>query len=180
MPAPPPDRHRCFIALGPAADTRAHLGGLGATLPPARLQPPDLHLTIAFLGGLTADQETQLHAALPSLAHALPALEGASLEFWPQPTRPRVAVVSFALPAPLRRLVADMQAILRDMDLQVETRPFRPHVTLARFKTGQPMPDPPRAAPAIPPARFDTLGLYCSAPSGSATRYAALFRFDLT
>lgn len=179
MPATASDHSRCFIALGPDDCTRARLAALGANLPPARLLPADLHLTLAFLGSLTPDHEIRLRAALAPLARALPVLDGESLELWPQPARPRVAVASFSLPAPLRRLVEDTQTIVRGMGLPVEGRPFRPHVTLARFKAGQSMPDLPRPMPAIPPARFGTLGLYASAPAGSELRYAALFRFDL-
>jgi len=179
MPTTASDHSRCFIALGPDDDTRARLAALGAGLPPAHLLPADLHLTIAFLGSLTPDHEIRLRAAQADLARALPVLDGESLELLPQPARPRVAVASFSLPAPLRRLVEDTQGIVRGMGLPVEGRPFRPHVTLARFKAGQAMPDLPRPMPAIPTARFDTLGLYASAPAGSERRYVALFRFDL-
>lgn len=178
---PAPNRSRCFIALGPDAPTRRRLEGLAKSLPaPARLHPADLHLTIAFLGALTAECEAGLHDALRPLARRLPDLAFTSLELWPSPARPRVAVAGYALPDGLRQLVAETQAILTGMALPVESRPFRPHVTLARFKHGQPAPSPSPQPAGVPPARFETLGLYCGAPAGSAVRYAALFRFDLT
>ncbi|MDX3907426.1 MAG: RNA 2',3'-cyclic phosphodiesterase [Pigmentiphaga sp.] len=184
MPTPfprqaPATRSRCFIALGPDAPTRAWLAELGAGLPPARLHPADLHLTVAFLGTLTADHEAHLHAALTPMAHRLPDLALTSLELWPHPARPRVAVAGFALPDPLRQLVGATRALLRDMALPVEGRPFRPHVTLARFKPGQPAPALPAPAGPFPSARFDTLGLYCTAAPGTGVRYQALFRLDL-
>ncbi|VCU71137.1 2',5' RNA ligase family [Pigmentiphaga humi] len=178
MPAAPLCHPRSFIALAPDAASRARLAEAGTALPPARLLAADLHLTIAFLGALEARQAAALQAALQPLARAIPDLEAAGLTLWPHAARARVAVATFGLPDALRQMVAQTQAVLRAMDLPVEDRPYRPHVTLARFGAGKPAP---RALPeiALPPMRFETLGLYCSAGPGAGTRYRALFRLPL-
>lgn len=171
---------RCFIALSPDRPTRQRLANLACPLPAtARLHPADLHLTIAFLGNLDAGHEARLRETLRPLARRLPDLDLASLELWPAPSRPRVAVAAYALPDPLRALYDATRTVLIDMALPVESRPFRPHVTLARFKHDQRAPAELPPPSGEPPARFDGLGLYCTAPPGSPARYAALFRFDL-
>lgn len=176
-----PSRLRCFIALGPDPATRKRLAGLALAFPePARLHPADLHLTLAFLGTLTEDHEARLREALHPLARRQPDLSFSSLAIWPTPERPRVAVAEYALTEALRELVRSTQRILGGMALPVETRPFRPHVTLARFKPGQRTLSPPASPTAGPPARFDCLGLYCKAAPGSTVRYTNLFRFDLS
>lgn len=171
---------RSFIALGPDAPTRARLAQAGASLPPARLHAADLHLTIAFLGALTEQQATQLHAALRPLARRLPDLDEQGWALWPGTARPRVAVATFGLPAQLRELVQATQDTLRTMGLPVEDRPYRPHVTLARLGQGRPAPRVlPQPSAPVPAARFDTLGLYCTAAPNAGVRYRALFQLPL-
>ncbi|MDH2236485.1 RNA 2',3'-cyclic phosphodiesterase [Pigmentiphaga sp. GD03639] len=176
--APPPSYPRCFIALGPDAATRLDLADRAARLPGTPLRPADLHLTLAFLGGLDAGQADRLAEALGALATAVPPLDSLAFELWPHPAHPRVAVQAYALSDRLRALVAQVQAILRSMDLPVETRPFRPHVTLARFGHDRAVPPIP-AAPQAPPAAFDSLGLYCLAARETGLRYQVLYRWAL-
>src|SRR5690606_29007465 len=97
----------------------------------------DLHLTLAFLGGLTDLQREELANTLPALAPALPELSFTGVEIWPGPQRARVQVATFALPEALKELVQRLNPLLVDMGLPVDSRPFRPHVTLARFAHGR-------------------------------------------
>lgn len=45
-----------------------------------------------------------------------------------------------AVPAPLLALHGSLARVLRDLDLPVDERPFRPHVTLARRAAGATLP----------------------------------------
>lgn len=89
-----------------------------------------VHLTLAFLGDVPVTSVPDLRGIGDRLPH-----EGALLEFdtlgawrasgvaWVAPSR---------LPPPLTQLHATLNQALRDSGFEVETRPFRPHVTLAR------------------------------------------------
>jgi len=179
LPADPPSTAswpRSFLALAPDAATRAQLGAIPA-LPGAKpTHVDDLHLTLAFIGAITDAQRHSLAEALPGLAAQLgplPPLAPLGIDTWPSPARPRVRVALYALPDPLRRLVAEVQTTLLAAELPIDTRPFRPHVTLARFTRGA-EPISGADAPLPHAARFASLGLYCRSDAAGGARYACL------
>lgn len=122
----------------------------------------DLHLTLAFVGGISDVQRQALADALPALAalaRPLPLLSGTGLEAWPNAERARVWVATFVLPDSLRVLVDAVHTVVTATGLPIERRPFRPHITLARFiKGGVKMQA--QAAPPDYVAKVDALGLY--------------------
>lgn len=176
MPSP---WNRCFIALSPDAPTREMLANLPVARPARRVAFDDLHLTLAFLGAVTPAQGHALGDAIHELATPLPALEFLNLALWPGPGRPQVQVAQFGYPDALRALVRDVQAVQRRLDLPVESRKFRPHVTLARFRGGAGAVDAEslmlmESLHGVPAAHFDAIALYASMPAGSGPRYRML------
>lgn len=147
MPGPAPDAAlRLFLALWPAAATRLALQQHADAWnwpPSARRTPPErLHVTLHFLGDVPA-------GALPALRKGLAVdWDGCELVFdhgrvWPG----GIAVLEAGeVPAGLTRLHAALAARLLALDLPVEERRYRPHVTLARKAFG-----------ARPPAGFAPL-----------------------
>lgn len=143
-PAPPssaPPFARLFLALWPGP---AGLRSLASwqhrwTWPPgAAVVPAErLHVTLHFIGPVPL-------ARLTEVAHGLAVpmsrfdLTFGRAEIWP---RGLAVLCTDAVPEPLTALHAHLQASLQRLALPVETRPFRPHVTLAR-----------KAAGAAPPA----------------------------
>nr|MBF0685322.1 RNA 2',3'-cyclic phosphodiesterase [Pseudomonas sp.] len=122
------------------------------------------------------DQQCEeLTNILPALAASLPELPFTGLEIWPGLQRARVQVATFALPQALNELVQRLNPLLVDMGLPVDSRPFRPHVTLARFAHGRSA----SAADEKPStqefsARFEAISLYARAPAHESVRYRTL------
>ncbi|MEI2417005.1 RNA 2',3'-cyclic phosphodiesterase [Orrella sp. JC864] len=177
MPSP---WNRCFIALAPDARTRERLADLPIARPARRVAFDDLHLTVAFLGPVRPDQGHALAHALPELAAPLPELAFLNLALWPSAARPQVQVAQYDYPEALRALVAHVQTVLRRLQLPVETRKFRPHVTLARLRRDAGGCDA-QSLQMIetwrdgPPAGFESIGLYSSVGEpGTGARYRLL------
>ncbi|MGN6650193.1 2'-5' RNA ligase family protein, partial [Trinickia sp.] len=116
---------------------------------------------------------------------------------WPSAAHPRLVVVPFADDDGLAELEARVRELVGSLGLPVDDhRPFRPHITLARFARSPRSPHSPSAsAPArevsagrVPPRvalpfdaatleavpRFDTLTLYSSTLARPGARYRAL------
>lgn len=154
---------RCFLALAPDTATR---DALAAAPLPASVQaaaPDDLHLTLAFLGAVTPAQGQSLIQALPHLARKLPPLPFQHNATWPNTDAPRVEVACYAFAPELQALLSDTHAVLRQLGLPIEARPFRPHVTLGRYpRHATPVAGQQPAILMPPTARFTAIGLYTS------------------
>jgi 2'-5' RNA ligase len=122
---------RLFIALWPDPRMRAALAAQrdAWAWPPgaAPVRDDNLHATLHFLGAVAAGRVAALRTAL-----ALPferfVLERFEPKLWPG----GLAVLEGETPPALAALHARLADALRALDLAVETRPYRPHVTLAR------------------------------------------------
>lgn len=137
---------RLFLGLWPAAPVTAALQAHSACWdwPAAarRTQPQRLHATLHFIGDVAVER-------LPALQQAL-ACDWAGCDLvldraavWPG----GIAVLEAGtVPAALTRLHACLGQALARLDLPLETRRYRPHVTLAREARG-----------ARPPPAFEPL-----------------------
>jgi 2'-5' RNA ligase len=168
-PAPP---LRLFLGIWPPAEVASALAAQAAAWSwPAsarRTAADRLHFTLHFIGAVAA-------ARLPELQQALQVpWEGCTLlldraQVW----HGGIAVLeALHVPAPLVRLHAALADRLRALDLPVEERRYRPHVTLAR-KAGGAAP-PPDFAPVHWPVAPAYL-LLQSLPGGRG--YLPLQRF---
>jgi 2'-5' RNA ligase len=137
-----PPAARLFLALWPDDAARRALAAWRDrwSLPEGAAPVADerLHLTLHFIGAVALARLDSVAAGL-----AVPfsgfTLDAGLAERWPHGIaawRPREA------PPELVTLHQRLAAALRALDLPVEQRPFRPHVTLAR-----------KAAAAMPPLR---------------------------
>ena len=182
------DWHRCFIALTPDVATRDALAALPVG-PAARRVPVDqLHMTVAFLGSVAPSTGAILAGQLSSVVLPLPSVCAQACEYWPSAAHPRLVVVPFAAGDGLVDLEAGVRELVSSLGLPVdEHRPFRPHITLARFaRSARPAreagggPSVPHGAPPLEKAalqvipRFDTLTLYSSTLARHGARYRAL------
>lgn len=124
-----------------------------------------LHVTLHFIGALDAARLPALGAALPPLPQPF-VMDFGRARLWPR----GVAVLEpLAVPEALLELHGRLAQALRALDLPVETRALRPHVTLARHALGARAPDElapwswPVAGYALvsslagPPPRYDIL-----------------------
>lgn len=124
---------RWFFAIWPEPGAREALADqLDALIPPRarRTHPLDLHLTLVFLGELDTERLRCAEAAAGALRADPFALRIDRVGWFP---RSRVLWCGpSSTPAPLQGLFADLQDRLRRCDIAPESRPYRPHVTLAR------------------------------------------------
>ena len=145
---------RLFIAIDLPKPVSWRLGQL-LVQPPRGVRPVrpgQLHLTLHFLG----DVEDAAHAALPEalgrVTHAAFSIAIHGTGVFPPHGRPTVLWAGLAESEGLVELHAAIGAAVESCGLEVEHRPYVPHVTLARLTP---------AAPRAWTARFlgDTAGL---------------------
>jgi len=143
---------RLFLGLWPGPEEHAALRQHLAQWqwpPPARRTPPErLHITLHFIGDVPADRVPLLRREL-AVPWAGCTLRLDRAEVWPG----GIAVLEAqTVPDALADLQARLAEALVRLELPVESRRYRPHVTLARKARGA----KPPAADAIrwtaPPA----------------------------
>jgi RNA 2',3'-cyclic 3'-phosphodiesterase len=132
---------RAFFALSPDDEVRETLAGLGRDV--ARrsrgraVSPENAHLTLAFVGDVTRDSLAVLQAVGDRAPKTGFVVGFDSLGAW------RASGVAWiapsVLPPPLLKLHSTLMDALNAEGFELETRPFRPHVTLAR-RCLQPLP----------------------------------------
>lgn len=138
-----PGAVRLFLALWPSAAERAALVRYRAPwgCPPgsAPVKAERLHLTLHFIGQVERRRLNEVSAGLAVPFEPL-ALDFSRAEIWPR----GLAVLPVTeTPCELRRLHALLGDALRRLDLPVEQRIFRPHITLARRAAGTNPPSEP-------------------------------------
>ena len=132
---------RLFLALWPSPRVRAALldyqkawlWNAGASL----VQPKNLHLTLHFMGHVPRERLALLLKRL-AVPFAPFTLTFDQPDLWPSGT---AVLAPHAPPADFRQLHDALGQALQRLELPVESREFRPHITLARHASG-----------ALPPA----------------------------
>lgn len=180
------DRLRLFVALELPAEAVAALAAFRDAAADSAVWRPlrdeALHLTLAFLGRRPADDVAAVGAALEEAAGAAPPLSLGGALLLP-PRRGRVLCASVvddggALAA-LQRAVGD--GLVAAGVYTAETRPYRPHVTVARLRGGaRPPREPPAAGPEPVAFRGGPLTLFRSRPGRGGASYEALARAALS
>jgi len=168
-PGPAPSA-RLFIALWPGPKVRQALAACRDATPwppgAAPVASEKLHVTLHFIGSVPPGRVAEVAAALQVPVKAFEWRLG-TVARW----HGGLAVLCpSSVPLPLQQLHADLAEALRQLALPVETRAFRPHVTLARRA---PACEP--VAPAEPVRwRVNGYALVQSLPDG---RYRVLQRY---
>ena len=98
-------------------------------------------------------------------------------EWWPTQRRPRLLVATGAAGTPLAKVQTTLNAELAKYALPCETRPFRPHLTLARLQRSARLLDElPAFLEDVPVER---LALYRSEPGDSGSIYRIIWQAPL-
>jgi 2'-5' RNA ligase len=179
------DDVRAFVALELGEDVRAALEKLTASLRPrvsgARwVRPEGVHLTLRFLGDTPPSRIEQLLPLLAAAASGCEPLEArlAELGTFPGPGKPpRVLWLGIQLPPPAFALQAECEGAAVAVGFPPEERPFRGHLTLARFRERV-------LRPALPPVdlgvfSLETLALVRSELRPGGAVYTPIARFPL-
>jgi len=128
---------RYFVAVDPPPEVRDHLAVAVARLRQQavdglRWPPPERwHLTLAFLGPVEDRVRPALETRLARVAHRHPPMTLSLAGAGRFGARVLWAGVAGDTPA-LRRLASSAAAQARHAGIEVEDRPYRPHLTLAR------------------------------------------------
>jgi 2'-5' RNA ligase len=183
---------RLFVAIevpeGPREEARRRLEAVRGQLPPARWVDPDaIHLTLIFLGAID-------ESALPTFSAALAAAASARAPFtmalagggtFP-PRRPaRVAWMGVEAGPGLAALQAAVSAAaVQAVGYEPESRPYNPHITLARCPENWPRPaietwTAAFAGPVGEPFPVSRAALFESRLSPGGARYRVVETFPL-
>lgn len=137
---------RAFIAIDLPEAIHAALSekqrAFRAACPEARwTRPEGIHLTLKFLGEISDVQVKQVTEALAGLGGLeVFEIEVKGFGFFPDARRPRVFWAGLEAPPALAELAARVEGAMEPLGFPREQRPFRPHLTLARFNTPRPQP----------------------------------------
>jgi len=133
---------RLFVAINLTPEIRR--GVLDATEPLRERAPdlawvgePRLHLTLKFLGEQPDDRLGEIKDVLASVAgrHRELVMDIGGIGAFPNFRRARVVWIGVAQDPRLELLHHDVEVACESIGFEVEGRPFRPHLTLARVKT---------------------------------------------
>jgi len=168
---------RLFFALWPDAALRESVAA--ATHDLARCgggrpqTPEQLHLTLIFLGSVPEARIDAASSAAGEVGGAPFVVDLDRLEYW---ARPRVLCLTTSRTPPhLLGLVESLATALRARGFEVERRPFRAHLTLARDARPPPL-DQAIAPLAWPASEFV---LVESVTDRAGARYRPLARWPL-
>lgn len=126
---------RLFFALEMPEPVRQNLLRIKAPVAGARWQSDaQLHLTLLFLGNVPPETVPDISLALRELSLRQFDLHVCGLGCFGQPDTPRNLWAGVSPEAPLIALQATLKERLDHLGFSFEKRPFRPHITLARFK----------------------------------------------
>lgn len=127
--------HRLFIAVDLPEDVRRRLASLvaHAVLGVRPVRAEQVHLTLHFLGDADDASLAHLAAALANLGQEPFTIDLAGTGVFPPQGRPTVLWTGVTACEPLRQLHGRVAAVLVACDFPVESRPWVPHVTLARL-----------------------------------------------
>ena len=146
----------------------------------------NLHITTNFIGEWPEERVQELIDRLRAMPPRKPieiAING--LGWLPNPHHPFALFAAVHAPESLAVLAKSIGEELQSLGVPAETRPFFPHVTLARIKEPNPLVDLKHAIASLPSVDFGrfTAGRFhlfhsCRGPAGSV--YTHLADFPLT
>ena len=135
---------RTFVAIELPEQIKSELGNWQKKLKEAArgarwVRPEGVHLTLKFLGKIFPEQIESVKQSLARLPRFVPftaKVEG--FGFFPNSQRPRTFWAGVEVGPGLSTLAAEVERSLESVGFAREQRPFKPHLTLARFSSPQP------------------------------------------
>lgn len=136
---------RLFVALEISSAVRASLAALMKELRALErpssakrmrwVRPENLHVTLKFIGEAAPEKLEAIRAGLSAVHSAQPVeLRFRGLGFFPNEKRPGVFWAGIEASPNVAALAADVDLHLEKAEFPRESRPFTPHLTLARFE----------------------------------------------
>lgn len=104
-------------------------------------RPEGIHLTLKFLGEISGPQQADVKNTLGRMERFEKfTVRVQGFGFFPSAKQPRVFWAGLDAPPELARIAAQVENALAPLGFPPENRPFKPHLTLARFTTPRPQP----------------------------------------
>ena len=157
----PADVIRTFICIAIPESIKSRIGKLQETLQQTKAQiswtkPPNIHLTVKFLGGVEASRLDRVSQALERAANGIGPFEveigGAGC--FPSPRSPRVLWVGVSNASEeLQKLYSNIEDELSRRGFERENRKFSPHLTIGRIRAPH---NSPRVAEALIASGFES------------------------
>ncbi len=193
---------RLFLALDIPDAIRDHISrfieGVTGFAPHARwANPESLHITLKFIGEQPDSAVDQIKQALSAIRAETTEINFHNYGFFPTAKSPRVFWIGVESAPQLAALAASIDDKLSALGIEKESRPYSPHLTLARAPGGSGSPrrtktDAPNRIfhhlqeklAARPTPEFGTMTpreffLYQSQLSPKGSKYTKLAAFDL-
>lgn len=176
---------RLFVAMDIPEETRRALRALIEEFAPlcrgARwVSTEGLHVTLKFIGHVDDAIVPRIGGALDGLRRERPiSIAFREFGFFPNERHPRVFFVGIQAGKELESLATEVEERLAPLGIAKEERVFRPHLTLARFKTDEGLPALRRKIASLPSQDFGAVAaaefhLYQSVLKSSGAVYKKL------
>jgi RNA 2',3'-cyclic 3'-phosphodiesterase len=151
---------RLFVALEVPEETRGALRtaleGFRAVCRGARwVRPEGIHVTLKFIDHVEDTKVAGIQEGLSGL-HSEKTIDMAFRQFgfFPNDKRPRVFYVGIEGGKALGALAGEVEACLEPLGIAKEARAFQPHLTLARFKGNEGLPELHKKIASLPSQDF--------------------------
>jgi len=126
---------RLFVAVPLPDECREHLFFLSAGLAEGRrISPENMHLTLCFIGDVEGVDVEDIDAALGAIENGSFQITLADVGIFGHQHMVHTAWVGVEESLELKHLQAKVARALRGAGIQLESRKFKPHVTVARTK----------------------------------------------
>lgn len=138
------DTVRAFVAADLRPEVRDNLAGVVSALAGARVRglrtvrPEGMHLTLKFLGNVPRSDVPEVASAISSVVGQFRpiAVEIGGFGAYPGERSPRVLWTGVNGPEALFSLRTDIEESLASLGFIPDSRPWSPHLTLARIRDG--------------------------------------------
>ena len=124
---------RLFFALWPDESIRqqcVRIGNAVVTEKARPVQAANIHVTLLFLGNTAPDKEEGFKQALATIPVPTLTLCFDNLSFW---KKPGISCLTTTDPNPeIGMFVEILSRLARKLDIPIDDRPFKPHVTLVK------------------------------------------------
>ncbi len=148
-------------------------------------RPSNLHITTKFLGEIAPERFDTIVGSLRGVAATGPIpIEVRGAGWFPNPHSPRILYAGVQAPESLGQLHRRTDERLEALGVKTETKPFRPHLTLARIEGKVDLADLRHAIFALPSNRFGAFTashfhLYESKTAAGGSIYTKLAEFEI-
>ncbi|MBK8907874.1 MAG: RNA 2',3'-cyclic phosphodiesterase [Rhodospirillales bacterium] len=176
---------RLFVALPLPREVREHLAGLCSGIPGARWVPPEnMHVTLRFIGEVGGADAEDIHEALDGVRMPAFGLSIAGLGCFESGHKVRSLWAAVKRDELLMRLQDKVEMAVTRSGQTPERRKFKPHVTLARFRSGASVARigsfmERNNAIALGPFQIPSFALFRSHLGGEGAHYEVLAEYPL-